>query len=297
MKKRAQRLQRILTPYFYLAPSILFLVLFTYWPAVNSFYLSLFRHSVLNPVPIFTWLGNYESILKEEIFPTVVKNTLVYVIGTIPITMFLAFSMAVLINEKIGWLRNIYRVTMFYPTMIPMAAAGMLAVWLFNPSIGLINYYVGKFGIPGPQWLYSMEWALPAIMITAIWKNFGYFMILFLAGLQNINKELYESSELEGAGFFQRLRYITIPLLGSTTLFVVIVGIITSFQVFDLVHIMTQGGPADQTNVIVYYIYQYAFRFWDIGKASALTVLFLIGLLTLIMLLVRNIERKIHYEV
>ena len=122
-------------------------------------------------------------------------------------------------------------------------------------------------------------------------------MILFLAGLQNINKELYESSELEGAGFFQKLRFITIPLLGPTTVFVIIVGVITSFQVFDLVHIMTQGGPADQTNVIVYFIYQYAFRFWDIGKASALTVLFLIGLFTFIIMLVRNIERKVHYEV
>src|SRR5699024_3001599 len=143
------------------------------------------------------------------------------------------------LNEELGWPRDIYRVACFYPTMIPMAAAGMLAVWLFNPGIGLINYYL-KSNI---EWLYDMKWALPAIMLTAIWKNFGYFMLIYLSGLQNISGELYESASLEGCGFVQKLRYITLPLLGPTTMFVIVIGVITSFQVFDLVYIMTQGGP------------------------------------------------------
>lgn len=283
--------------YIYLIPSLVFLILFTYWPVIYSLFLSMFQRNILNPQPVFSWFANYRAVVNEDIFLTVVKNTLIYVCGSIPVTMALALTMAVLINEKLGWIRNVYRVVMFYPTMIPMAAAAMLAVWLFNPNIGLINYYLKQIGIQGPQWLYSMEWALPAIIFTAIWKNFGYFMIIYLAGLQNINNELYECADLEGATFFQRLRYITLPLLGPTSVFVVVIGITNSFQVFDLVYVMTQGGPADQTNVIVYYIYQYAFRFWDIGRASTLTVLFLIALLAFIVMLVRIMEKKVHYEV
>lgn len=168
--------------------------------------------------------------------------------------MFLALLLAVLFNEKLGWIQNVYRVACFYPTMIPMAAAAMLAVWLFNPGISLINYYQRAIGLSTVDWLYDMTWALRAIIITAIWKNFGYFMLIYLAGLQNIPGELYESSAIEGCGFWNRLRFITLPLLGPSTMFVIIVGIITSFQSFDLVYVMTQGGPADRSNVIVYYL-------------------------------------------
>lgn len=290
------RLQRI-KPYVYLVPSLFFLAIFTYFPVLYSLYLSFFKRNIFNPKPTFAGLYNYVSVFEEPLFGVVVKNTLVYTLASIPITMLLALFLAVFLNEELGWARNIYRVASFYPTMIPMAAAGMLAVWLFNPGIGLVNYYLKYLGVSHVEWLYDMKWALPAIVLTAIWKNFGYFMIIFLSGLQNISGELYESASLEGCGFFQRLRYITLPLLGPTTMFVVIIGVITSFQVFDLVYIMTQGGPADSTNVIVYYIYQYAFRFWDIGHASALTVLFVSVLLVFIVFLARFMERRTYYEV
>lgn len=289
---------RRIKPYLYLVPSLVFLAVFTYFPVFYSLYLSFFKQNIFNPTPKFDGFGNYIAVFEEPLFGTVVRNTFAYALGSIPVTMALALILAVLLNEELGWARNIYRVACFYPTMIPMAAAGMLAVWLFNPGIGLINYYLKKFfGISAIEWLYDMEWALPAIIITAIWKNFGYFMLIYLAGLQNISSELYESASLEGCGFFQRLRYITLPLLRPTTMFVVIVGLISSFQVFDLVYTMTQGGPGDSTNVIVYYIYQYAFRFWDIGHASALTVLFVLVLLAFIVLLVRTVERRVYYEV
>lgn len=293
----AATFKRSFNPYLYLLPSLIFLMLFTYWPIVYSFVLSLFRQSVISPEPVFAGFHNYRAAIDANIFWTVVRNTVVFVFGTIPATMVVALIMAVLLNEKLGWMRNVYRVAMFYPTMIPMAAAAMLGVWLFNPGIGLVNYYLARLGLPTQQWLYSMDWALPAIMITAVWKNFGYFMIIFLAGLQSISHELYEGADLEGASFFQKLRMITLPLLGPTTMFVIVVGIITSFQVFDLVYVMTQGGPADRTNVMVYYIYQYAFRFWNIGRASALTVLFLVALVGFIVMLVRTMEKKVHYEV
>ncbi len=271
--------------------------MFTYYPILYSLVISFFRWDIFTPQPVFCGFDNYVEIFQEPVFWQVLKNTLFYTVVTIPITMALALLMAVLLNEKLGWLRNVYRVACFYPTMIPAAAAGMLWVWLFNPGIGLVNYYLKRLGIPTVEWLYDMNWALPALMIVSIWKNFGYYMLIYLAGLQGISRELYECADIEGAGFWARLRYVTMPLLSSTNLFVGIVSLINSFQVFDLAHVMTQGGPADRTNTLVYYIYQNAFRFWNMGHASALTVVFVVALLAVILLSIHYLERGVYYEV
>jgi len=286
-----------LSPYLYLIPSLVFLVAFTYYPIFSSVYISLHEWNLFTREPIYIGLENYAILFGDTLFWRVARNTLVYVVGTIPLTMVMALVMAILLNERLGWMRNVYRVAAFYPTMIPMAAAAMLWVWLLNPGIGLINHYLMQLGLPRIEWLYNMDWALPAIMLTAIWKNFGYFMLIYLAGLQNMPGELYEAADLEGANFFQKVRHITLPLLAPTTVFVVVVGIITSFNVFDLVHLMTQGGPGNRTNVIVYYIYQNAFRFSDYGMGSALTVVFVVMILIVILVLMRFLERRTHYEV
>ncbi|MBW6456232.1 MAG: sugar ABC transporter permease [Trueperaceae bacterium] len=288
--------QRI-SPYLYLIPSLILLVAFTYYPILSSVYISLHEWNLFTPEPKFVGFENYTILFGDPLFWRVARNTLVYVAVTIPITMAMALIMAILLNERLGWLRNAYRVAAFYPTMIPMAAAAMLWVWLLNPGIGLINHYLASFGVPRIEWLYNMDWALPAIMMTAIWKNFGYFMLIYLAGLQNLPGELYEAASLEGAGFLHKVRLITLPLLAPTTVFVVVVGIITSFNVFDLVHLMTQGGPGNRTNVLVYYIYQHAFRFADYGMGSALTVVFVVMILAVILVLMRLLERRTHYEV
>jgi ABC-type sugar transport system permease subunit len=286
-----------LSPYLYLVPSLIFLVAFTYYPIFSSIWYSLHEWNLFTPRPIYVGLENYAIMVEDPLFWRVVRNTLVYVLGTIPITMAIALLLAILLNERLGWLRGVYRVTAFYPTMIPMAAAAMLWVWLLNPGIGLINHYLSFFGFSRIEWLYNMDWALPAIMLTAIWKNFGYFMLIYLAGLQNLPGELYESASLEGAGFWHKVRYITLPLLAPTSVFVIVVGIITSFNVFDLVHLMTQGGPGNRTNVMVYYIYQNAFRFSDWGMGSALTVVFVLAILVAILVIMRFLERRAHYEV
>ena len=271
--------------------------MFTYYPILYSLVISFFRWDIFTPQPVFCGFDYYVEIFQEPVFWQVLTNTLFYTVVTIPITMALALLMAVLLNEKLGWLRNVYRVACFYPTMIPAAAAGMLWVWLFNPGIGLVNYYLKRLGIPTVEWLYDMNWALPALMIVSIWKNFGYYMLIYLAGLQGISRELYECADIEGAGFWARLRYVTMPLLSSTNLFVGIVSLINSFQVFDLAHVMSQGGPADRTNSLVYYIYQNAFRFWNMGHASALTVVFVVALLAVILLSIHYLERGVYYEV
>jgi ABC-type sugar transport system permease subunit len=286
-----------ISPYLYLIPSLVFLIAFTYYPIISSIYYSLHEWNLFTREPVFIGLDNYAAMFDDPLFWRVVQNTVVYVAGTIPLTMALALTMAILLNERLGRMRSVYRVAAFYPTMIPMAAAAMLWVWLLNPGIGLINHYLASLGFARIEWLYNMDWALPAIMVTSIWKNFGYFMLIYLAGLQNLPGELYESASLEGATFLQKVRWITLPLLAPTSVFVIVVGIITSFNVFDLVHLMTQGGPGNRTNVLVYYIYQNAFRFWDWGMGSALTVVFVAAILVVILFIMRVLERRAHYEV
>src|SRR5574341_628482 len=283
-------------PYLFLLPSLVFLALFTYYPIGFSAYLSLFRWNVLTPERVFIGLENYIQLWREPLFWLVLRNNLFYALGTIPTTMALALFLAVLVNQKLGAARGAYRVALFYPTMIPMVAAAMLWVWIFNPGIGLFNYYTSFLGVPRIEWLYDRHWALPAIIIMSIWKNFGYFMLIYLAALQGIPAALYEAASLEGAGAWARFRRITLPLLAPTSLFVFVVAIISSFQVFDQVFVMTQGGPADQTNVLTFYIYQNAFRFWDIGMGASLTTIFVCLLLALIVIVFRSVGRRVYYE-
>lgn len=291
--KRAERL----TSYCYLLPGLFFMGVFTFIPVFLSAYLSLFKWNVNHPEPTFTWLSNYLEVFKAPLFWLVLRNNLIYAFTTIPISMSLALFLALLINQRMGWIRSVYRGCLFYPTMIPMVAAAMLWVWIFNPGLGIFNYYLGFLGVPKIEWLYDMRFALVAIIIMSIWKNFGYYMLIFLAGLQTIPKHYYEAAAIDGATGWKQFRYVTFPMLAPATLFVFVVAIISSFQVFDQVFVMTQGGPGDRTNVLVFYIYQHAFRFWDLGMGSTLTTLFILGLLLAIWLVFRVIGGRVYYEV
>lgn len=286
-----------LKSYGYLLPGLFFMGIFTFIPVFMSAYLSLFKWNVNNQNPSFTWFSNYIEVFKAPLFWLVLRNNLIYAFTTIPISMSLALFLAILINQRMGWIRSLYRGCLFYPTMIPMVAAAMLWVWIFNPGLGIFNYYLGFLGVPKIEWLYDMRYALIAIIIMSIWKNFGYYMLIFLAGLQGIPNHYYEAAAIEGASGWKQFRYITFPMLAPATLFVFVVAIISSFQVFDQVFVMTQGGPGDRTNVLVFYIYQHAFRFWDLGMGSTLTTLFILGLLLAIWLVFRVIGRKVYYEV
>ncbi len=283
--------------YGYILPGLFFMGIFTFIPVFMSAYLSLFKWNVNYPEPHFTWFSNYVEVFKAPLFWLVLRNNLIYTFTTIPISMSLALFLAILINQKMGWIRSIYRGCLFYPTMIPMVAAAMLWVWIFNPGLGIFNYYLGFLGVPKIEWLYDMRYALIAIIIMSIWKNFGYYMLIFLAGLQGIPNHYYEAAAIEGATGWKQFRYITFPMLAPATLFVFVVAIISSFQVFDQVFVMTQGGPGDRTNVLVFYIYQHAFRFWDLGMGSTLTTLFISGLLVAIWLVFRVLGRRVYYEV
>ncbi|WP_367363597.1 carbohydrate ABC transporter permease, partial [Mesotoga sp.] len=209
--------------------------------------------------------------------------------------MALALFLALLVNQKIfgsSFFKTIY----FYPNVIPMAAASMIWLYIFLPGYGFLNYILGKIGIPSIEWVSDSRFAMWALIIVAIWKNAGYYMVIFLGGLQQLPTEIYEVATIDGASAWRKFWKITWPLLSPTTFFAFIIAVINSFQAVDQIYLMTRGGPANTTNMFVYYIYQVAFKYWDFGYASALTVILLVLLLIFTVLAFFFMERRVFYE-
>jgi len=287
---------KAIKPYLYLVPAFFFLVIFTYYPIFRALYLSLFKWSTSYPVKVFTGFSNYADIFTTPLFWKVTQNSLIYSVSTIVISMSLGLFLAVQINKRIR-LSTVYKIALFYPTMIPMAAASLIWMWMYIPSYGLFDFFLGKLGIPSMNWLNDERIALRSIVAVGVWKYVGYYMILFLAGLQNIPASMVDAAIVEGANNRQRFFFVTFPMISSYTFFIFIINIINSLQAIDQVYIMTQGGPANSTNLIVYYIYEHAFLFWNRGIASTLTTILILFLLIFISFIFRSIGKRVYYEV
>lgn len=266
-----------------LLPSFIIFVAFTLYPIVYSLYLSFFNASLLAPNRTFVGLTNYSNLLQNPTFQKAVKNTIYYTLGVVPFGIALSLLVAVLLNGRLR-LRSFFRAAFFAPVITSMVAVSIVWTWMLEPNYGLINNLLGLIGIAGPGWLTDPAWAMPSVILLSIWKNLGFNMVIFLAGLQNIPTEIYESASLDGVTPFQKTLYVTVPLMRGPIAFAVIVSMIKSMQVFGQIYVMTGGGPANSTMVIVYYLYQQAFEFYRSGYASAIAwVLFVaILLLTLI---------------
>ncbi len=287
---------QVLRYYAFIVPGAFFLGLFTYYPIVWSGYLSFMKWNMMNPKPKYNGFKTIIKLFQDPVFWQVMKNTLVFASVTIVPTMLLAVIFAILIDERKKF-RVYYIYSLFYPMLIPMAAAAMLWVFIYSPNLGLMNKFLGKIGLPKLGWLGSSDTALWAIMLMTIWKNVGFYTLIYLAGLQNIDKSLHEASYIDGAGWWKRHTYITFPLLGPTSLFVFIVAVILSFRVFAQVHLMTEGGPANSSNVIVYFIYENAFKFFRFDFASALTTLLVLTLLVIVLVIFGILNKRIHYAI
>lgn len=288
------RRKEMLLAYALLLPSLVFLAVFTYWPIVRSIWFSL--HDVMLGDPKVFWLGaeNYLRLLDDSLFWKALGNTAFYTLITIPLSIAAALLLAVALDSKLRGLA-IYRSAFFYPVMIPSVAAGMVWVFLYAPGYGPVNEALSMLGLPKLDWLYDSQWALPAIILMSIWKYSGYFMLILLAALKLVPSDLYEAAKLDGVGPVDRLLHITIPLISPTLYFVVIIGLLHSYQIFDYVYVMTQGGPADSTNVLTYYIYQNGFQYQDIGYASTIANTLLLFVLGLIGLVALTLGRRVHY--
>lgn len=283
-------------PYLYILPAFLFLLAFTYYPAGFAGFRSLFLWNTTNIEPQFAGFVNYARLFRSERFWQVALNTLVYSVVFIVGSMSIALLLATQIN-KIRRGGTFYKSAFFYPTMIPMAAASMIWMFMYLPDYGLINLHLRMIGIPGYNWLNDRNIALMSVTVVGIWKFTGYYMLLFLAGLSNVSNELYDAADIEGANAYHKFTKVTFPLISSYTFFIFIIAIINALEAVDQIYIMTQGGPSNSTNLIVYYIYQNAFRFWEMGLASALTTLLVLSLVTVIGIIFVYVGRKVYYEV
>ncbi|KPV61337.1 ABC transporter permease [Paenibacillus sp. A3] len=278
-----------------LLPSLVFLFLFTFYPIAKTIRLSFYQADLASPVPIFIGLDNYAHLMKDDIFWQVMSNNLWFALGTVPTSMALALLMAVFANKAIRG-KGFVRTAFFYPTMSPMIAIANVWLFIYTPQYGLLSRLTQWIGQGDINWLGTPELVMYAMIVMMIWKEAGYFMIFYLAGLQNISRDLYESAEVDGVGRWTVFRKITFPLLMPTTLFVAIVALTNAFKFVDHLLIMTKGGPNNASNLLLYYIYETAFSFWDQGMASTLTVVMIAVLLLVAALQFFGLDKKIHYH-
>lgn len=279
---------------FFLGPHLLGMLAFLIIPIVASFVLSFAEWDLLTPA---RWLGldNYAALFASADFWDALKHTLFFIGGYLPLVLVLGLGLALLMNQKLRG-RLLLRVAFFMPVVSAWVAVALLWKWLLNPRYGLVNWLLALVGIEGPGWIFDPNWAMPSIILASVWKDLGFVMMLLLAGLQAISPDYYEAASLDGAGGWRMLRSITLPLLSPTIFFVVVISLVNSFQVFDQVYVMTAGGPAGSSQVLVGEIVNNAFRYSKFGYASAMSwVLFaLIFLVTLVQLWLQ--KRTVHYQ-
>lgn len=268
----------------FLAPSLGGLLIFTIGPILASLALTVYKWDLLTP-PRFAGAANFERLASDRAVRDALVHTLTFIAGYVPLVMVLALLIALALNTRLPGVAAV-RTAFFLPVVSSWVAVALLWSWLFNPRYGLVNYLLGLLGIDGPGWLFDRAWAMPAIILTSVWKDLGFVMIIFLAGLQAIPTDYYEAAALDGAGPVRRLWDVTLPLLAPTTFFVSVISIINSFQVFDQVWVMTEGGPAGATTVLVERIVRHAFSYGEMGYAATISwVLFaLVFAVTLIQL-------------
>jgi multiple sugar transport system permease protein len=255
---------------------VLFAV-FILFPIIYGFVISFTNYGGFNLKFDFIGLKNYANMFSDDYFQISIKNNLFYLATFVPLTIFFALISALALN-KVKFFKKFFRMVFYFPQISSMVAIAMIWAILLNPTRGPVNMMLMQLSVKSPpEWLMSPSWAMFAVVLVSVWKDFSYYMIILLAGIQGIPEYLYESAALDGAGSWSKFRYITIPILTPTLFIVLILTIISSFQVFDLVAVMTGGGPGRATNVLVYRIYQEAFMNYHVGYASAMAVvLFLI---------------------
>jgi len=278
----------------FLAPSLIGFLLFTAFPVVAALLLSVARWDLMT-APALIGLGNYAQAMKDPLFWRVLLNTIYYTLATVPLGIIVSLAFAVALNEPIRGrlgLRAVY----FMPVISSTVAVAMVWRWIYNPDFGLLNYVLSLLHLPTPGWLTSTTWAMPAIIIMSVWKDLGYGVVIFLAGLQGIPQHLYDAAAVDGASRWQQFWGITLPLLTPTTFFASVVYGINSFQVFGQVYMMTQGGPNYATSTMVYYIYVNAFQFFKMGYASALSWILFAFIFAFTLVQMRYQRTWVHYE-
>ena len=278
-----------------LTPAAILLITFTHYPAVATFAQSFFSTGTALKPAEFIGGENYLFMLEDEVFWQVLANNAWYAVGTIPASIAIAILMAVWVNGKLP-MRGLMRMSYFTPTVLPMIAVANIWLFFYTPEIGLLDQISGFFGLPAHNWLGDQSTVLGCVIVIAVWKEAGFFMIFYLAALQTLSPELHEAAKLEGASRWYYFRRVTFPLLMPTTLFVLINAVINSFKLVDQLFILTKGGPDNASSLLLYYIYEVAFSFLDQAYASTLTVVLLSALAIIAVTQFVILDKRIHYR-
>ena len=267
----------------FVTPALLLIGVFFVIPVLGALLLSFTDFDIYSIGDVtntrFIGLGNYRTLFTEPLFWTALRNTVYYVVVGGPLSVVVSLAAALLINAKLVRWKPLFRSAFFAPWVTTLVAVALVWRYMYHPQYGLLNAFLGQLGVGPIDWLGNPHWAMPAIIVMSVWKNFGYNMLIFLAGLQNIPPQVYEAAELDGAGAWTRFRNVTVPMLGPTFVFVGIVTMIAAFQIFSEPYVMTQGGPLKSTLTLVLFMYEQGFRWWRLGFAAAVAVV--LGLLTL----------------
>jgi sn-glycerol 3-phosphate transport system permease protein len=291
-RRRSRR--EALTFIAFVTPNFLLLAVFTFWPVLYSLYLSFFKWNMIAKRKTFLALENYRAMLADPVFWMVTRNTFALAGGTVLVTLAIALALAVVLNRRIPG-RSLYRAVIFSPTFTTSVAVAMVWGWILEPNYGLLRVLLGWVGVASPNWFTDVHWSLPAIMIVAIWSGLGYAMVIFLAGMQGIPVELYDAARVDGASPWQTFWKLTFPLLSPTTFFLVVTSVIGALKAFDVVSIMTDGGPMNSSNVYVLYLYQNAFKWFKAGYASALALVLFVLIMVITLAQMRLSKRWVHY--
>jgi multiple sugar transport system permease protein len=278
----------------FLAPSLVPLLLFWLGPMMGTVWVSLQDWNLIG-VPSFVGLDNYRQLWHDADFRAAVVHTLLYLAGYLPLAIGLGLGIALLLHTRLRG-AGVFRALFFLPVISSWVAVSLLWKWLLSPAGGLVNRGLHLLGIPGPGWWTSPDWAIPAVVVASVWKDVGFIAVILLAGLQAIPADLYEAAQLDGASAARRLRSITLPLLSPSLFFVLVISLISGFQVFDQVQVMTGGGPGGASSVVVQQIYQHAFSYGEVGYASAMSIVLLLAIAAVTLAQLRLQRRWVHYD-
>jgi multiple sugar transport system permease protein len=290
MRKREE-----LTAWLFITPIALGILIFQLYPTLFSFYISFTQWNLLSP-PHWAGLANYvELFTTDRFFFNTMTNTATYAAWTVAAGLALGLFFAALLNQEIRG-KYLYRAIYFVPVVAPTVAVALLWQWLYEPNFGVLNGILRYIGVHGPNWLGSTSWAMRSIIFEAVWAGLGFNILIYLAGLQGIPQEYYEAAEIDGANGLQNFFHITLPLLSPTTFFLLVTGVIGAFQVFDIPFVMTQGGPANATQMVVMYLYTNAFKIQKMGLAAAVAFMVFIVIIILTAINFTFSKRWVFYE-
>ena len=278
----------------FVGPNLSLFAIFTYYPMVQNSVLALSDYNLITRSGPFVGLRNFETVFGSSQFGKIIVNTFVFTTVSVVLLIVLGLLIALLLNQNLRG-RNAARSILFSPTILAGAAIAIVWIYIFDPRFGFIYTILKPLGIPAPKWLTDPAWAMPAIIIVYVWKNLGYAAVIFIAGLQAIPRELYEAARVDGARAWERFWYVTLPGLSPVMFFLTVTTILTSFQAFDIINVMTEGGPVNATNTLIFHLYELFFQASSPSRAAVVANLLFVLMLIVTALQVRYLERQVNY--